>query len=546
MHIKTIVYMLIIVLTIVFYTPFHVLAETNVSTNIKPVFTFAHITDTHIIDTDSVKNSNYPYSTQNFQHFTELINSEKNHKLPDFVIISGDLADRGDKKSFVKFLQLTKEINCPVYFVGGNHDVMQWRGSNNLNWDKTYYSQILGTQTWCQDFTYKNAVVILATLRRRDGDDTVAWIEDRLKTYPSSFTIVATHFPVYPARKNYGGMAINEFIGGIGIDLQKVLDRYSRDRVILYLTGHTHINSLTRKSNVYNVTTSALAGGRYPGYRYFEVYDDSVKSKFYSVDTTTSSMVINPSKPCDEYHQSWDENVCGNEVERDFEISTIPEKGFYKTVSYQLLFEGIPVPPAWWLQAINIFPSTKTVIVDGKFDDPVWKSTNAVSFRYFRDNQNKPLPFGTTAYAAYDTNNLYFFIQCHEPDISTMTAVLTKRDDKIWLDDSVDIYLAPANQQMQYFHLIVNPLNTQYDETCYNSGRTRSAVWDGEWYSAVDKGSDYWNVEIRIPLKTIGSSSPIGFNVSRRRIAGGYQVSFTGTQKSLHQPQKFVSLLLMK
>ncbi|MFA5858733.1 MAG: hypothetical protein WC955_06680 [Elusimicrobiota bacterium] len=67
----------------------------------------------------------------------------------------------------------------------------------------------------------KTQFFILASLRRTDGDDTVAWIEERLKVYPSSFAVVGTHFPVYPARGNFGAMGISGFIGGIGLDFPK-------------------------------------------------------------------------------------------------------------------------------------------------------------------------------------------------------------------------------------------------------------------------------------------------------------------------------------
>lgn len=540
---------LLLALAVLYYIypqPIVIAAEQDRSS--VPVFTFVHITDTHIIDTDSIKAPNYQFSTQLFERFTELLNTEKNHKLPDFVIISGDLTDKGDKKSFIKFMKLTQKINCPVYFLGGNHDVMQWRNSEKTDWDKTYYTQIFGTSAWNNSILYNNALVLTASLRRSDGENTVAWIENELKTTTGTFTIVSTHFPVYGQRKNFSYMGISEYLGGMGFDLQKHFDRYSKDRVILYLTGHTHINSVSRKSNVWNVTTSALGSPTSSGYRFFEVNDNKVKSTFYHVTLSSSTVPIEfkPGTKTDNYHLSPEENRFGTEIERKFEFSTIPEKDFFRTISYQMLTEGTVPPPAYWLKSILIYPSTRTFVIDGKYDDTEWKSTTTVSLYRFRDSQNKPLPFGTTAYVAYDKENLYFFIKCHDPYISTITATLTQRDDNLWIDDSVDVYLAPGGQQSQYFHFIVNPLNTQYDETCYNYGRTRSSTWDGRWYSAVDKGQDYWNIEIKIPFKTIGSSSPVGFNISRRRVYGFYNLSYTGIQKSLHQPQKFACFYLMK
>ncbi|MFA5858375.1 MAG: metallophosphoesterase [Elusimicrobiota bacterium] len=521
------------------------------ATETKPKYTFAHISDTHIIDTDTIKSSWFLQNTDNFNLFTEIINTQKNHNIPDFIIITGDLTNRGDIGSLAKFKKLTEKLNCPVRFIGGNHDY-EYSGDALADWDKTRYCRVFGTDTWRYDFTYKNTVFILATFRHTSADDTVNWIDNKLKQYPSSFTIVATHFPVYFSRGGNRGMT--DRLGGEGFDLQTVLDKNSMNRVILYLSGHSHSNSLVKKRNVTNVTTCDLADIPLAGYRYFEVYDDHIDSKFYdltpdsthalaSTDTLTG---YNPNWYIDERHNGREEYSGGCHEEREFSVSTIPETGFYKTVSYQLVPNGLSTVPSHWVRTMEVRSTTRTYVIDGIISDEEWKSTTTVNIRPFRDINLKPVSEGTTGYLAYDDNNLYIGIKCYEPNMSTVTANIIKHDDQVWLDDNIELFISPAGQQIQYYHFIINTNNVLLDQSCYNSGRSRSRVWESTCESAVKKYEDYWSIEIRLPLKDIGKYGNMGFNLSRTRPSSGTQVSFARMLNTLHQPTKFIELKFVK
>ncbi|MCK4308252.1 hypothetical protein KAW50_08515, partial [candidate division WOR-3 bacterium] len=97
--------------------------------------------------------------------------------------------------------------------------------------------------------------------------------------------------------------------------------------------------------------------------------------------------------------------------------------------------------------------------IDGKLNDLCWeKADKATDFILTSGSSAKKQ---TTTYLAYDDKNLYIAFECQEPDITKLTKKVKVRDSGVlWKDDCIEIFLRPEDD---YFHFILNTLNTQFD-----------------------------------------------------------------------------------
>lgn len=147
------------------------------------------------------------------------------------------------------------------------------------------------------------------------------------------------------------------------------------------------------------------------------------------------------------------------------------------------------------------FKTDKPPIIDGNLNDQLWKDALSVSgFKTFAPDFGKEGTEKTIAYAAYDSENLYFAFRCYDREPSKIKSSVSSRDN-IHPDDWVCINLDSFNDQQSLYAFYVNPLGIQMDSRFAAGTEDFSA--DFVWYSAGQKFSDGYSVEISIPLKSI-------------------------------------------
>src|SRR5690606_37518355 len=129
---------------------------------------------------------------------------------------------------------------------------------------------------------------------------------------------------------------------------------------------------------------------------------------------------------------------------------------------------------------------------DGSFDDPVWQQAVEVPLDYTPEGNSAPVD--TTVKMAYDDTNIYFAFTAREPKMPLLKETVTKRDGPTFYDDSIEIFLDPAGDRRQYYHLSANTLGTQFDQKVFNPG------WNGAWKVAASKGGNEWRVEVAVPF----------------------------------------------
>lgn len=193
-------------------------------------------------------------------------------------------------------------------------------------------------------------------------------------------------------------------------------------------------------------------------------------------------------------------------------------------------------------------PATRTYqspVIDGQLNDDCWKKAG-ISTNFASYSGNGLSKDQTTVYTTYDKEKLYIAFRCAEPHPEKLTTTAGKRDDPVWEDDSVELFLDTGNDHESYFHLAVNSAGVQYDAE-RGTGRL-GRDWNGTWEVKTSAGADYWECEIAIPFSELKSGSPKtgtiwGFNAARNQHAANESSNWAGISGNAHQPSKFGELV---
>ncbi|NTX04087.1 carbohydrate-binding family 9-like protein [Myxococcus sp. CA040A] len=142
--------------------------------------------------------------------------------------------------------------------------------------------------------------------------------------------------------------------------------------------------------------------------------------------------------------------------------------------------------------------------IDGVLDDAVWKEAAPVVLRGSFDG--RAVRLRTEARLAYDNAYLYVAFDSEDPDV---WGTLRKRDDPIYEQEVVEIFLDANADGRTYNELQVSPHNVNFDayfparrqgmDLSWDSGMTTAVKVRGTLDDASDK-DEGWSVEMRIPF----------------------------------------------
>ena len=116
----------------------------------------------------------------------------------------------------------------------------------------------------------------------------------------------------------------------------------------------------------------------------------------------------------------------------------------------------------------------------------------------------------SVAWLGFDADGLYVAVRCFLPRGSSPRAAMTGRDAAVWQDDSVELYLNPADRPS--FQGIVSAAGVMWDR------RGAEPAWDGEWRAAARILDDRYEVEMAVPWSDLGLAGPpeeLRFNLCR-------------------------------
>lgn len=208
-----------------------------------------------------------------------------------------------------------------------------------------------------------------------------------------------------------------------------------------------------------------------------------------------------------------------------------------------------PVPPVIACKMASIAP-----VIDGKLDDACWNECIEAG-NFILMAKSSPAAEQTKAYVTYDEKNLYVAFKCFEScldpvlnQLGAFKAEKKERDSAIWADDSVEVFLSPAEDPSGYYHIAVNSKGIVYDSL----GMIGPDSWNAGIKAAGQVGNSYWSVEIAVPLKDLGAKFPETgkywrINLCRtQRPKSEYSSWSPVDSQGFHNPSVFGSLLFLR
>lgn len=108
----------------------------------------------------------------------------------------------------------------------------------------------------------------------------------------------------------------------------------------------------------------------------------------------------------------------------------------------------------------------------------------------------------------YDDNAIYMDVVCKDDDMKNISASRHERDDKVYTDDCVEIFITvPNDTRGIYRHLIANA-NGAKGDTIALGGFTFDNAWNPKWQVKAKKNANSWHLQITIPFAELESAPP--------------------------------------
>lgn len=159
---------------------------------------------------------------------------------------------------------------------------------------------------------------------------------------------------------------------------------------------------------------------------------------------------------------------------------------------------------------LPVYGARKTVdriTIDGKLDEFTWAaSPHVLDFRLIHAPDRRP-KFPTEAAVVWDDENLYVNFACRDREPWSR---MTKRDDRLWMEEVVEVFLDPDGDGQNYAELEVSPNNVVVDLLIPKPGSVKletALAWDIEGLrTAVTRHPAGWIAEIAIPWKSLAAA----------------------------------------
>ncbi len=148
------------------------------------------------------------------------------------------------------------------------------------------------------------------------------------------------------------------------------------------------------------------------------------------------------------------------------------------------------------------------VTLDGRLDEPVWALRSGDTLVHSRRGEpggsiDAALGGPSTVWFAWDDEHLY--VAASLPDLD-LYAPHTRRDDPLYRDEALEVFLAADGSGVRYLEHQVSPRGVHFDAR-FPQYRRGDEAWNGSWRSAVvldgdleARGGDQgWTVELAFP-----------------------------------------------
>ncbi len=150
--------------------------------------------------------------------------------------------------------------------------------------------------------------------------------------------------------------------------------------------------------------------------------------------------------------------------------------------------------------------TTVPIVIDGSLDDPSWSKTDLITC-FVNNSDASPASCRTEARIVYDDTFVYFGFRSYDENI---WATKTKRDDHLWEEEVVEVFIQASEKAPSYIEVEVNPLGAVLDAYMldstknlpYDSWNMADLKWAVRVQGSVDgaPGDTAWTCEIAVPI----------------------------------------------
>ncbi len=156
-------------------------------------------------------------------------------------------------------------------------------------------------------------------------------------------------------------------------------------------------------------------------------------------------------------------------------------------------------PAVWSRQSFPVAPCAQPPTIDGRLNDPCWKTaTKADGFFRYGGGQAPPPGEQTQAWICADKTRLYFAFRCLDDHPELIKAGETRRNGNIYHDDYVGMDIDSQNSRRGFSSFFVSARGTQAESL--EGGTADNITWAGDWTAAVRRTKHGWNCEMAIPF----------------------------------------------
>jgi hypothetical protein len=163
-------------------------------------------------------------------------------------------------------------------------------------------------------------------------------------------------------------------------------------------------------------------------------------------------------------------------------------------------------------QVLSVYDVARTAMpikVDGKLTETAWTRARTVG-DFVNNLDGSPSKIQTEAKVLYDNDYVYFAFRSVDDNI---WATLKRRDQHLWEEEVVEVFIQADSNQPSYIELEVNPLGTMLDiylldirkPLHYESWNSEKLRWAVQVTGTADgkEGDREWMCEIALPLEDV-------------------------------------------
>lgn len=189
---------------------------------------------------------------------------------------------------------------------------------------------------------------------------------------------------------------------------------------------------------------------------------------------------------------------------------------------------------AEFIPQVKVARVDKAPIIDGRLDDPVWRSASTVELHAWRGNKENASP--TQVKLCTDGPFLYIAFICNTPSKQPVVPTRQQRDQYLGGSDTVEVFLDPNLDRSTSYQIALNISNTLLDAYC------GSLAWNGHIQSATSVEKHKWTAELSIELSSLdrtSCSAVWGLNVNHVQADTHAMMTWAPLRSTHNEPERF-------